>query len=92
MKWGPQLFDDARRVARGGRPRPAAAVVVRFESEPSGARVVVGPQVLGETPLVIDNDFPDGPIPVRFEKPGYRAWTGTFEGGKPVAVTAVMRR
>lgn len=73
------------------RPPPGANAV-KFDSEPVGANIVVSGEVLGTTPLVMDNDFPDGRIDVRLEKPGYRPWIGKFEGGKPAEVSATLKR
>jgi eukaryotic-like serine/threonine-protein kinase len=74
------------------QPKHPIALVVTFDSEPSGARVIVAGQDLGVTPLSIDNDYPEAAIDVRMEKTGYRPWKGTFEGGKPQRVTAELKR
>lgn len=73
------------------KARPPA-IAVTFVSEPAGARVIVGGEVLGLTPLSLDNDWPEGPIPVRIEKSGYRPWTGTFDGATPTSVNAALRK
>jgi eukaryotic-like serine/threonine-protein kinase len=73
------------RAAGGG----GAVRMLRIESEPSGARIQVGEEELGLTPLALENYYPPGAsVPVRLELRGYRPWTGTFIGGSDAKLSA----
>ncbi len=86
------LAEVAGKLPGAAGKAPPGAIVVTFESEPSGARVVVAGQELGVTPLSVDNDYPEAAIDVRMEKAGYRPWRGTFDGGKAQRVNAKLSR
>lgn len=58
--------------------------LVLIDSEPAGAEVRVAGQLLGNTPLVFQNRYPEHPIPVELRNPGYRPWSGSFRGGREV--------
>ena len=72
--------------------RPELATLT-IDSTPSGARVFVDGQELGETPLARENDFAAGAeVTVRLVKSGYQPWTGTFVGGRTAQVEATLQR
>ena len=58
----------------------------------SGATVTVEGAVLGTTPLMMDNTYPAGDIPVKVTMKGYKPWTGTFSGGQPQSLDVKLRR
>jgi serine/threonine-protein kinase len=66
--------------------------VLSIQSEPEGATVTVDGAVLGTTPLVMDNTFPAGDIPVKVTLKGYKPWTGTFVGAQPQSLQVKLRR
>ncbi len=69
-----------------GPERPAAATsrpgaktgVLRVESRPSGAAVLIDGRVVGTTPLQI-SDLEPGQHQVRLELPGHRPWATTHD-------------
>lgn len=69
---------------------PTALVSIR--SEPSGATVFVDGVQVGVTPLVMDNVYPVRSVPVQLKLRGYRAWTGSFMGGRKADVDAALKR
>lgn len=70
------------------RPSP----VLFIDSEPSGAQVKLAGKSAGATPLVLDNTFPEGPVPIELSKKGYRTWKGTFAGGQAARVVTPLER
>ncbi len=58
--------------------------VLSIDSEPSGATVRVDGRELGQTPLLMENDYPPRDIPVELHLRGHKPWRGTFGGGKEV--------
>lgn len=55
-----------------------------IRSQPEGAHVRVDGVDKGTTPLMMDNEYPQGvEIPVQVSLPGYKPWKGTFTGGAP---------
>jgi eukaryotic-like serine/threonine-protein kinase len=66
--------------------------MLSIQSEPSGATVSVDGAVLGTTPLMMDNTYPVGDIPVKVTMKGYKPWTGTFSGGQPQSLDVKLRR
>ena len=85
------------RVRGPERPAPAAAKpgaktgVLRVESRPSGAAVLIDGRVVGTTPLQI-SDLEPGTHQVRLELPGHRPWatTTTIVAGQSVRVAASL--
>jgi serine/threonine-protein kinase len=85
------------RVRGPERPAPAAARpgartgILRVESRPSGAAVIVDGRVVGTTPLQI-SDLEPGAHQVRIELPGHRPWstTATIAAGQSVRVAASL--
>ncbi|MFP2901916.1 PEGA domain-containing protein [Corallococcus sp. 4LFB] len=71
-----------------GAPTPLLSI----RSEPSGATVLVDGVEVGVTPLAMDNTYPSRSISVQLKRKGYRAWTGSFMGGKKADVEAELRR
>ena len=72
--------------------RPGAKTgVLRVESRPSGAAVLIDGRVVGTTPLQI-SDLEPGPRQVRLELPGHRPWatTATVVAGQSVRVAASL--
>jgi serine/threonine protein kinase len=82
-----------------GPERPAPAVtrpgvktgILRVESRPSGAAVLIDGRVVGTTPLQI-SDVEPGAHEVRLELPGHRPWstTSTIVAGQSVRVAASL--
>jgi serine/threonine protein kinase len=82
-----------------GPERPAPAVsrpgaktgVLRVESRPSGAAVLIDGRVVGTTPLLI-SDLEPRTHQVRLELPGHRPWTTTttIVAGQTVRVAASL--
>jgi serine/threonine-protein kinase len=68
--------------------RPPPTALLRIESEPSGAKIEIGSQVLGETPLFVENIYPKSEIEVKLSLKGYRPWTGKFAGGQTAELKA----
>lgn len=68
---------------------PRAPVVIT--SEPPGATVRVGSDVVGQTPWAGDNVWV-GELPVVLELEGYRAWKGTLRGGEEVRLDARLKK
>jgi hypothetical protein len=80
-----------------GRPKPPPsrvpiAVVILITSEPTGAQVTIGGTVLGVTPWAVDNTWSPGPVSVTLTAPGYRPWTGSFQGGRPARLEVRLQR
>jgi serine/threonine-protein kinase len=74
------------------RPPPNATPILSIHSEPAGAKIQIGSQVLGETPLFIENQYPKTQIEVRLSLQGYHPWTGKFVGGETAELRARLRR
>jgi hypothetical protein len=72
--------------------RPPPTALLRIESEPSGAKIEIGSQVLGETPLFVENIYPKSEIEVKLSLKGYRPWTGKFAGGQTAELKARLHR
>jgi serine/threonine protein kinase len=79
------------------RPAPVATRpgvrtgILRVESRPSGAAVIVDGRVVGTTPLQI-SDVEPGAHQIRLELPGHRPWstTTTIVAGQTVRVAASL--
>jgi serine/threonine-protein kinase len=66
-------------------------LVVR--STPEGAAVRIDGVDRGTTPLVMDNEFPQGvEISVQVSLQGYKPWKGTFTGGAPAQLDAKLQK
>src|SRR5215831_11611313 len=74
------------------RQPPTATPILSIHSEPAGAKIQIGSQVLGETPLFIENQYPKTQIEVRLSLQGYHPWTGKFAGGETAELRARLRR
>jgi len=74
------------------RQPPNATPILSIHSEPAGAKIQIGSQVLGETPLFIENQYPKTQIEVRLSLQGYHPWTGKFVGGETAELKARLRR
>jgi serine/threonine-protein kinase len=68
------------------RDRPAVLIT----SEPSGASVRIGDQVVGTTPWAGNNLWGDAPVTVELK--GYRPWKGRLIGGRDVTLSATLTR
>lgn len=80
-----------RPIAMGPDPGPPTAVL-HIDSVPQGATVRINGQVVGETPLAIENVYPAVDIPVQVSLNGYRSWKGKFKGGQESRVEAKLER
>jgi len=89
---GFEIYSLLTRRAGGTPPRPPPTALLRIESEPPGAKIEIGSQVLGETPLFVENIYPKSEIEVRLSLKGYRPWTGKFAGGQTAELKARLHR
>jgi eukaryotic-like serine/threonine-protein kinase len=72
---------------------PAArTAVLHVNSEPEGASVKINGTVVGTTPLITENLYPQGELEVTVNLRGYRTWTGKFQGGKDAQLDALLLR
>ena len=89
--YGGDLWRSVQRYLPVGRS--AEAAFLKVDSQPSGARVMVGETELGFTPLVMDNIWPVGrSIEVEVILEGHQTWRGTFEGGRAQSLEARLKR
>ncbi|NOK38622.1 serine/threonine protein kinase [Corallococcus exercitus] len=86
------LFVWPRYEAQARHALGAPTPLLSIRSEPSGATVLVDGVVVGVTPLAMDNTYPSRSIPVQLKLKGYRAWTGSFMGGRKADVAAELKR
>jgi len=71
--------------------REQAVLIVT--SEPPGAQVRIGGQLVGQTPLSQENLYaPGAELQVQVTLRGYRPWTGKLRGGESVTLEASLRR
>ncbi len=89
---GFEIYSLLSRRAGLTPPRPPPTALLRIESEPSGAKIEIGSQVLGETPLFVENIYPKSEIEVKLSLKGYRPWTGKFAGGQTAELKARLHR
>jgi serine/threonine-protein kinase len=68
------------------RDRPAVVIT----SDPSGASVRIGDQVVGTTPWASNNLWGDAPVTIELK--GYRPWKGRLTGGRDVTLSATLTR
>ena len=73
-----------------GQSSPSQAVLL-VTSDPSGAKVVVDGQPVGETPLAIANRW-GGQVELRIERAGFRTYRTRLEGGKQTEIFARLKR
>ncbi|PTL77884.1 serine/threonine-protein kinase [Vitiosangium sp. GDMCC 1.1324] len=66
--------------------------LLSIQSEPPGALVTIDGTELGNTPMVLDNNYPDQEISVQLTLKGYKPWKGRFTGGQPVSLEAKLKR
>jgi hypothetical protein len=63
---------------------PSEPAPIIINSQPEGARVRINGEDKGQTPLVMDNEFPSGmEVPVEVSLPGYKPWKATLSGSAP---------
>jgi serine/threonine protein kinase len=89
---GPELFSLLPKRLQAVAQRSHRTPILSIESEPSGAKIQIGSQVLGQTPLFIENLYPRTEIEVRLSLKGYQPWTGRFSGGEAAELRATLRR
>jgi len=87
----PAIYPLLSRQLRLPRLPPSATPILSIHSEPAGAKIQIGSQVLGETPLFIENQYPKTQIEVRLSLQGYHPWTGKFAGGETAELRARLR-
>ncbi|MFN0063493.1 MAG: protein kinase domain-containing protein [Myxococcaceae bacterium] len=63
-----------------------------IDSVPSGARVKIDGQPVGETPVVLDNVYPEVDVPVEINLKGHETWKGTFRGRTAVELVPKLKR
>ncbi len=66
--------------------------VLRIDSEPPGASILIDGQTIGTTPYFTENLYPPRDIPLQVVAKGYQPWQGRFTGGKDAQIEAVLRR
>lgn len=69
----------------------SAAGLLSVTSSPSGAAVMVEGKEVGRTPYFSDNRW-GGSVAIEVSAPGYRKWSGTFEGGRDAKVEVTLAR
>ncbi|WIG95875.1 serine/threonine-protein kinase [Myxococcus sp. SDU36] len=69
-----------------------SAPMLRVDSDPPGATVWVRDAELGRTPLLLENRYPAGRVPIQVRRKGHRTWKGTFSGGEAAHIEAKLRR
>jgi hypothetical protein len=80
-----------RRALELSQPRPPGKLgtaLLRVESEPAGAEVYLGAELLGLTPWMGDNDYPPGEHTLRLVLPGRLPTHVRFEGGRDAVARA----
>lgn len=78
-------------------PSPAVAdpepSIVKIDSIPPGATVLVHGKDKGRTPVYFQNTYPSQrPVEVKLYLPGYKVWTGAFIGGSPAELQVTLKR
>lgn len=74
-------------------PAPSAPQLLMVNSEPSGARVFIGRELVGETPWAGDNRWRGfDQVPVRLELKGHRTWEGTINGNEPSSLDVKLKK
>ena len=87
----PGAQDAVRSTLGSGSTIELPPLVIR--SQPEGATVRVDGVDKGTTPLVMDNEYPQGAeISVQVSMPGYKPWKGTFTGGAPATLDAKLQK
>ena len=66
--------------------------ILRIDSEPQGATILIGDERLGQTPLYLENVYPRTRIDVSLNLKGYQSWKGSFSGGEKAELVAKLRR
>jgi len=90
---GPRLYQLAMRESSKVLNRePAPSALLQIDSQPPGATIRIGEQALGETPMFIENIYPEREIEVSLSLKGYQPWTGKFSGGQSAAIHATLKR
>lgn len=80
-------------VWRSVEPRPSGSRgVLSINSTPTGAQVVVGETVLGQTPYFADNTFPPGPHEAVISLKGFRTERLAFDGRFEAKLDVTLRR
>lgn len=71
--------------------QPPMPAMLYLNSEPDGATVTIDGTVMGETPLVLENQYPSGAeVTVVLTKNGRHAWRSRFKGGQTVHLTGAL--
>src|SRR5216683_3070052 len=73
-------------------PLAVESPILQVKSEPMGAIVRIDGQVVGTTPLAMNNLYPAGPVRVTLTLKGHKNWTGQFAGAARVVVAARLSR
>lgn len=88
---GPRLYQLTTGKSLDLFPR-SAAPLLRIESQPPGAKIHIGDQMIGETPMFIENLYPATQIGVKLSLRGYQNWEGKFAGGQEATISASLKR
>lgn len=62
-----------------------------ISSVPTGAKVIIAGETVGETPWAGDNRW-RGKTKLRIFAPGYKPWDGEFDGDRPVTLDVTLKR
>ncbi|MBL8917032.1 MAG: PEGA domain-containing protein [Archangium sp.] len=62
-----------------------------ISSVPTGAKVIIGGETVGETPWAGDNRW-NGKTKLRIYAEGYKPWDGEFDGDRPVTLDIKLKR
>ncbi|MFP2963537.1 PEGA domain-containing protein [Myxococcus sp. 1LA] len=88
----PQRSTLLIRVMTATGLRLSPTPMLRVDSDPPGATVWVRDAELGTTPLVLENRYPEGRVPLQVRLKGHRTWKGTFSGGEAAHIDAKLKR
>jgi eukaryotic-like serine/threonine-protein kinase len=91
----PRIQEDAR----ANLPKALAAKlpaqrthVLKVDSAPEGATVLINGTEVGQTPYLTENLYPRSELKVTVSKKGYWPWTGSLRGGEDAELNADLER
>lgn len=63
-----------------------------ISSVPTGAKVIIDGETVGETPWAGDNRWTASKVKIRLQVAGYKPWDGEFDGDRPVTLDIKLKR
>jgi hypothetical protein len=63
-----------------------------ISSVPTGAKVIIEGETVGETPWAGDNRWTASKVKIRLQAAGYKPWDGEFDGDRPVTLDVKLKR